>query len=89
MRHRRLGYPLRGMPPVAGRPCTYWLGLFALSHQETAHGWQRLAWPDGGPLLAQPWPQAMAFAVIREELERLGAEQARRASAGGPAPGRR
>ncbi len=78
MRHQDLGYPPEPVPPVAGRPCSTWIALFALSHRETADGWARIAWPDGGPLLTQPWPEVAIFEAIRGELHSIALERIRR-----------
>lgn len=69
MRHWRLGYPLEGFAPVAGRPCRYWFTLFILTHRRAGARWERTEWPDGRPLLAQPWPQARILWCIADELE--------------------
>ena len=82
MRHWHLGYPIGDFPPVAGRPCGYWITLFILSHRETANGWERIAWPDGGALLAQPWPEVMVYEIIRGESEQIAAERMRRQTRG-------
>lgn len=54
-----------------------WLDLFALCHQPVDGGWLRTAWPDGRPLLEQPWPQVAAFRVIADELAAIRAERLR------------
>ena len=71
-------------PPkiAAGRPVGSWLSLFALTHQECAGAWERIEWPDGAPLLRQPWPLVRVFEVLRDELRILSAEQSRRAAKG-------
>jgi hypothetical protein len=53
------------------------LDLFALSHEFHDGGCRRLAWPDGGPLLEQSWPQAAIFRVIADELSRIHVEHQR------------
>ncbi len=78
MRHWQLGYPLKEFPPVANRPCGYWITLFALSHRETANGWERSAWPDGGPLLMQRWPEVVIYEIIRGEMDQIATERMRR-----------
>lgn len=77
MRHERLGFPGAPAARVCGRPCRYWINLFLLCHRRGAAGWERLEWPDGGPLLAQPWPLVLAFRVIGDELAALAAEESR------------
>jgi hypothetical protein len=66
---------------VLGRPARLWLQRFLLTHRQAADGWQRLAWPDGAPLLAQPWPDVLALQAIGDELDEVAAERRRRASA--------
>ncbi|MCH8844529.1 MAG: hypothetical protein IID61_16335 [SAR324 cluster bacterium] len=78
MRHWHLGYPIGDFPPVAGRPCGYWITLFILSHRQTETRWERIAWPDGGPLLTQRWHEVMVFEIIRGESEQIVAERIRR-----------
>jgi hypothetical protein len=64
---------------VLGLPLRAWLERFLLSHRCGARGWERLAWPDGGPLLAQSWPQVLALETVGDELERIAAERRRQA----------
>lgn len=78
MRRRRLGYPDEPLP-VAGRPAVWWITLFRLSHREAGGGWERIAWPDGGPLWRQPWTLVAAFEIIRGECLAIAAEQSRQA----------
>jgi hypothetical protein len=66
---------------VLGRPPRAWLELFLLTHRQDAHGWQRLEWPDGAPLLAQPWPRVCALRTLGDELEQIAAEQRRQVAA--------
>jgi len=71
--------PLARGERVCGRPCGHWLSLFSLSHVRDAHGWRRLDWPDGAPLLQQSWPLVQVFQVVAEEwLAAEGAEARRR-----------
>ncbi|HKI97173.1 MAG TPA: hypothetical protein VKB51_01740 [bacterium] len=62
---------------MLGRPLRLWLQLFLLSHRPAADGWQRLAWPDGGPLLAQSWPLVLALHAIGDELDAVAADRRR------------
>jgi hypothetical protein len=79
VRRRRLGFPDEPLV-VAHRPVSWWLALFRLSHREAGGVWERIAWPDGGPLWQQSWPLAAAFELMRDEHQALAAEQARRVS---------
>jgi hypothetical protein len=81
VRRQRLGY-LPEPLPVAGRPAGWWLTLFFLSHREAGGGWERLAWPDGGPLLDQSWPLVLAFEAIGDECRRVWSEAARQGARG-------
>ena len=65
---------------MQGRPPRTWLELFLLTHRLDADGWLRLAWPDGGPLLAQSWPQVRALQAIADELDAVAAERRRQAA---------
>lgn len=77
MRRWEVGFPPEPAPPVGGRPCIVWIHRFVLSHAPGAGGWRRLAWPDGRPLLEQSWPQAVILRIVGDELNWIGAEQAR------------
>ena len=79
MRRERLGFP--GEPlTVAGRPAGWWLTWFRLCHREAGGAWERIAWPDGGPLRVQPWLWAAAFETIADECRRISAEALRAAA---------
>jgi hypothetical protein len=65
------------VPSIGGRPCTIWLDLFTLCHRPTEAGWQLVEWPDGQPLLAQPWLQTAVFRVIGDELLSIRNERLR------------
>jgi hypothetical protein len=76
VRHWEAGLPLPSAA-AGGRPCALWIDTFALCHQPLDGGWLRTEWPDGGPLLLQPWPQAAAFRIVADELAAIRAERLR------------
>jgi hypothetical protein len=78
VRRQRLGYPEEPLS-VAHRPAAWWLALFLLSYREAGGAWERIAWPDGGPLLAQSWLAVTLFEVIADECRRIALEEARAA----------
>lgn len=73
-----LGLPSGREAPVGGRPCQSWLNLFVLTHRPCTDGWQRLEWPDGGPLLEQSWLLVSVFQIIASELAAIAREQIKR-----------
>ena len=76
MRHWHLGFPLEA-GCLAHRPPRHWLTLFQLTHRPGPAGWERAEWPDGRPLLAQPWPLVVLFRIIADEADAIQAERAR------------
>jgi hypothetical protein len=78
VRRQRLGLIAEASCPAAGRPIGNWIALFALSHREAAGAWERIAWPDGEPLLHQSWILVRVFETLRDELRIVAAEEARR-----------
>ncbi|MDH4225125.1 MAG: hypothetical protein OEW12_05720 [Deltaproteobacteria bacterium] len=71
-----MGYPLAPGPVAGGRPAGYWLRLFGLVHRRGPSGWTRVEWPDGRPLLAQPWHQVAAFGIISDEWAAMESQEA-------------
>jgi hypothetical protein len=65
---------------AAGRPAGNWIALFALSHAERGGAWERIAWPDGLPLLVQSWLLVRVFEALRDELRTMAAEDQRNAA---------
>jgi len=78
VRRWEAGLSLRSLPAVHGRACIHWINLFALTHEEHDDGWRRVAWPDGGPALLQPWPQAVLLRTAADELGVVASERRRR-----------
>ncbi|MDH4120426.1 MAG: hypothetical protein OEV94_01800 [Deltaproteobacteria bacterium] len=70
----RLGYPLPTGNGPGGRPYSETLRLFAWCHFPQRGGWQRVEWPDGLPLLAQPWHRVQAFHILADEHQRMNLE---------------